>query len=147
MRVVLLRDVPKVGRKLDDVEVADGYANNYLFPRKLAVQATPAKLTELAGKREAERAARDAEYADLKEKLTAIDGAVITLTVKADEQGHLFKKVRGSDIAEVLKDEHGVALEPDAILLEEPLNELGEQAVPIEAAGMRVTVTVTLVRE
>ncbi len=147
MRVILLRDISKVGKKLDDIEVADGYANNFLFPRKLAVQATPAKIAEFSGRREAERAARDAEFADLKEKLSAIDGTVVTISAKADEQGHLFKKVRAADVSVVLKDEQGVSLEPDMVLLEEPITELGEQAVSIEAAGLRVTVTVTVVRE
>ncbi len=147
MKVILLKDVPKVGRKLTAVEVADGYAANFLFPKRLAEPATATKLAELAKRQESARAAEDARLEDLREKLAALAEDTVTLAVKADDKGHLFKKVRASDIVALLADEHGIVLDEEAVLLEEPINEVGEYEIPLEVAGAKTALTLTLVAE
>jgi ribosomal protein L9 len=69
------------------------------------------------------------------------------LTAKADDQGHLYKKIHTGDIAAILKDEHDISLHDEQILLDEPIHEVGDHEVPIEAAGEKVTVTVQVVAE
>ena len=71
----------------------------------------------------------------------------MTIEAKADDQGHLYKKIHANDIASVLKDEYDVDLHVEAILLETPIHELGDQEVTIDVAGEKATVTVQVVAE
>lgn len=147
MKVILLQQVPKVGRKFDVVNVADGYANNFLFPQKLAEMATPAREAELAKRREAVQAEEDARLSDLREKMAALGEHTLTITVKADEQGHLYKKLHSADIVSALNDEYDVALPEDAVTLEDPITMTGDHTVPVKAAGQTAEVTVQVVAE
>ena len=145
MQVILLQDVARVGRKYDVVDVSNGYANNLLFPRKLAELATPEKVAELSKRKEAARVAEDAKMEAMKEKLTALAEQTITFEVRADDQGHLFKKIRQESILELLSDEHGLEIPKESVLLDTPIHEVGEHQVDIEVAGQRTTLTVEVV--
>ena len=147
MKVILLQDVPKVGRKFEVVDVADGYANNMLFPQARAERATEAKVAELAKRREAAKAAEDARIEDLKEKLEHLGDVTLTITAKADAEGHLYKKLHADDIASALKDEHDIDLSKEAILLDDSIHEVGDHTVTIQAAGEQATVSVEVVAE
>jgi len=145
MQVILLQHVARVGRQYDVVDISDGYANNFLFPRKLAERATPEKVTALKKKRETARAAEDARMAEMHEKLTELADATIVMEVRADNQGHLFKKIRAADITALLKDEHGLEIPDEAVLLDAPLNELGDHEVSVNVAEEETRFTVELV--
>jgi large subunit ribosomal protein L9 len=145
MQVILLQDVARVGRKYDVVNVSNGYANNLLFPRKLAELASPEKIAELTKRKEAARVAEDARSEATKEKLASLAEQTITFEVKADDQGHLFKKIRQETIADLLKDEHGLDVSKESVLLEVPIHEVGEHQVDIEIFGVRTTLTVEVV--
>ena len=147
MQVILLKDVARVGRKYDVVDVSNGYANNFLFPRKFAELATKDKVASLEKQREVARAAEDAKHEEMREKLSELSTTTITIEVKADENGHLFKKVRAENIAEVLTDEHDLEIPKEAVLLDSPLHEVGEHRVDIELAGEKTTLTIELVAE
>ena len=147
MKVLLLKDVPKVGKKYDAVDVADGYATNFLLARRLAERATPERVAALEQSKLKHQAVTDAKRTDLKEKLHALKGTVLTLTTKADDQGHLFKKIRADDIAHALKIEKDIEIASESIVLESPLHEVGEHAVTVEDADVSVTFSVAIVRE
>jgi len=147
MQVILTQDVARVGRRFDVVNVSSGYAQNFLFPRKLAEVATEKKVAALTARKEAATAAHDAEVAELKEKVAALADESLVLEVKADEQGHLFKKIRAEDIVALLSDQHSVTLTKEAVLLDSPLHELGDHSVDVEVAGDRVTLTIQIVAE
>ena len=147
MQVILLKDVARVGRKFDVVNVSNGYANNFLFPRKFAELATKERVLGLEKLKEAARAAEDAKHEEVREKLTELREVTITIEVKADENGHLFKKVRSDDIAHVLKEEHDLDIPKEAVLLDSPLHEVGEHQVDVELAGEKTTLTIGLVAE
>jgi large subunit ribosomal protein L9 len=147
MQVILLKDVARVGRRYDVVNVSNGYANNFLFPRRLAELASKEKVAGLEKLKETARAAEDAKNAEMREKLTELAGVTVTIEVKADENGHLFKKIRAENIADVLSEEHGLAIPKEAVLLETPLHELGEHEVEIELAGERTKLIIGLVTE
>jgi large subunit ribosomal protein L9 len=147
MQVILLKDVARVGRRYDVVDVSNGYANNFLFPRRLAELASKEKVAGLEKLKEVARAAEDAKNAETREKLAELAGVTVTIEVKADENGHLFKKIRAENIAEVLSEEHGLAISKEAVLLETPLHELGEHEVEIELAGERTKLIIGLVTE
>jgi len=147
MKVILLQHVPKVGRKFDVVNVADGYANNFLFPQKLAEMSTPARETELVKRREAAQVEEDARMSDLREKLAGLSEQTLTITMKADEQGHLYKKLHSADILSALKDEYSVELPDDAVVLDEAITSTGDVTVTIHAAGTKTVCPVQVVAE
>lgn len=145
MQVILLQDVARVGRRYDVVQVSNGYANNLLFPRKLAELATPEKVADLAKRKEAARVAEDALAEAVREKLAALAEQTITFEVKADDQGHLFKKIRQESIMDLLHDEHGLDVPKESVLLDTPIHEVGEHRVDVELAGERTTLTIEVV--
>ncbi len=147
MQLILLQDVPKVGRKFDVVMVSSGYANNFLLPRKLAEVATPKKSADLAARKAAIQAADAARSADIEERLGKLDGETVVLTAKADDNGHLYKKVHADDIVAAILSTHSLLLSEETVLLDAPLHEVGDHPVSVEAAGKRVTVTVRVTAE
>ena len=147
MKVILTQDIPRVGRQYDVVEVANGYANNFLLPQNLAEPATDARVAELEKKREALQAEEAARLQALTEKLESLTDATVTIHTKCDDQGHLYKKLHAADISEALLNQLEIELPETAILLDSPLNETGEHEVAIEAADMKVTLTVVVAKE
>jgi large subunit ribosomal protein L9 len=130
MRVILIQEVPHLGRAGDQVDVARGYARNFLIPRKLAVEATSSNLRALeqikaqATQRE-ERLKQEAEtVAD------RVRGLTLTIARPAGEQDRLFGSVTSSDIAEALA-QLGIQLDRKKIALEGPIKALGTYAVPV----------------
>jgi large subunit ribosomal protein L9 len=98
MEVILLRDIPKVGKKYDVKKVSDGYGMNYLLRQGFAEVATPQKISALSAKKEMNKATDQLQGELLKKALKELDGQKIHLTTKANEQGHLFKgRYRTSD--------------------------------------------------
>lgn len=100
MKVVLLKDVAKVGRKDEIKEISDGYALNFLIPRGLAVQATAQKVAEVQKRRAAEGLAKEVHTGEIISILKKVNGTRVVMKAKANEQGHLFKALRKEDIAE-----------------------------------------------
>lgn len=119
MKVILLEDVNKVGKKDQVLEVKEGYARNYLFAKKLAIEATPANMKELKRQEEirANKAAQiKAEAEDLAGKLKEI---TVTITTKAGEGGKLFGAVTNKEIAERLEKDFGYKVDKRKIELAE----------------------------
>ena len=102
MKVVLLKDVRNIVKRDDIVNVSDGYARNFLFPQKLAAEATPGALKEISRKRAAQDA-REAEMrAEAQAKAELLKNKVITLAVKCGEKGRLYGSVTSAEVAEAL---------------------------------------------
>ena len=131
MKVILVKDVPKLGKAGQVIEVAPGYGRNYLIPRGLAIEATPASLKQLesqqaAAHRRAERAREEAQRTAAR-----IDGRAVTLRVHAGEQGRLFGSVTAQHVADAIARELGVAVDRRRVELEEPIRHLGAYTVPV----------------
>lgn len=125
MKVILLEDVNKVGKKDQVLEVKEGYARNYLFAKKLAIEATPANMKELKRQEEirANKAAQiKAEAEELAGKLKEI---TVTITTKAGEGGKLFGAVTNKEIAERLEKDFGYKVDKRKIELAENIKTLG----------------------
>jgi len=147
MRVILLKDISKIGQRNDVKEVADGFAMNYLIPRRLAEVATAKKIGVLA-KRRAEVSEKEAAQTKiLHESVKKISGKTISLSAKANEQGHLFKGLRERDIALAIEKESGVRLPLSALVLPEPLKEIGEHTLTVSAGGGETSVTILVKAE
>ncbi len=145
MKVLLVQDVPGLGKSGDVKEVAMGYARNYLFPRGLAVPATEGTVRSAQTQKQmkAEQAARRAQrLAALAEQ---IGQTTLTFRAKAGPTGRLYGSVTPADIAEALQRELGVSVNRRNILTD-PLRQLGEHQVPVRLDAARV-VSVRVVLE
>lgn len=145
MKVILVQDVPNLGRKGAAVEVAEGYARNYLVPRGLATIATPGALKSLQveQQRRAAQAQRAAERA--RADAAQLAGRTVTVHAKAGDAGRLFGAVTSKDVAEAILRQIGVAVDKRRIELPEPIKQLGSFAVEVRLhpeVTARVTVHV-----
>ena len=131
MKVILLKDVPKIGNKFDIKNVSNGYAQNYLIPNKLAEIATKATEARINLARSLQEEKRKETEAELLKKLKDIKDAVITIKGKANDKGVLFAGIRNTDLVSHIKKDLGLDLNTDYIVLEEPLKEVGEHSVQI----------------
>jgi large subunit ribosomal protein L9 len=130
MEVILLSDVEHVGLRGDVVSVARGYARNYLLPRRLAEEATPARVAELQ-KRDTLRARHEAKSADQAQEIAAaLSGAVLRFEVKAGPTGSLFGSVTPTDIADELWSTKKIRVDRRKIETD-PIKRIGRYDVPI----------------
>ena len=131
MKVVLLKDVKNMGKRDDIVNVSDGYARNFLFPQKLAAEATPGTLKEI----ERKRAAQDAREAELKAEAQAkaelLKNKTITLQVKCGEKGRLYGSVTAAEVAEALEKQHGIKADKRKIDIGDPIRETGVREISV----------------
>ena len=146
MKVILLADVKGQGKKQDIVNVSDGYARNFLFPKKLAVEATPGAAKEVERRQAAERARETERRLAAEKKAGSLRGKVIRVIAKCGAQGRLYGSVTGAEIAEALKSQHGVEIDKRKIDLAEPIRTVGETDVVVKlypeiSAKMIVRVT------
>ncbi len=132
MKVVLLEDVKGKGKKNDVINVADGYARNYLFPKNLAVEATPAKLREISLQKAAYERQKKQDMEDAKALAAKIEGIKVHVKTKVGEGGKLFGAISNKDIAESLAEQHGFNIDKKKIVLKEPIKNLGEHPVSIK---------------
>jgi large subunit ribosomal protein L9 len=132
MQVILRQDVEKVGLRGEVVDVARGYARNYLLPRKLAEVATPAKVAEV--QKRADRLARQeaSTFEQAKELSTTLEQTELRFDVKAGPTGSLFGSVTPSDIADRIWEQAKIRVDRRKIHLGEPIKRIGEYAVPVE---------------
>ena len=136
MRVIFLQDVPRVGKKYDIKEINDGYAMNFLLPRKLATPATEKAVAELELRKKEIVVEREVQEDLLMKNLEEIKNKVVHLKAKADEKGHLYSAIHSKTIVEAMKTEHRAEIDPEFIILEKPIKEIGEFEVPIQVKGL-----------
>jgi large subunit ribosomal protein L9 len=131
MKVLFLRAVENVAQPGEIKEVANGFARNYLFPKQLAVAATPAMLKQhqAAIDQEKKRLARESER--LQALAHQLAEASVTISARAGSEGRLYGSVTASDIAAALAAQHAVTIDRRDIILEEPLRRLGEYEVTV----------------
>ena len=131
MKVVLLKDVKNVGKRDDILTVSDGYARNFLFPQKLAAEATAGALKEIERKRAAQDAREAEMLAEAKNKAAALKDKVITLSVKCGDKGRLYGSVTNAEVAEALEKQHGVKVDKRKIDIGDPIRETGIREISV----------------
>ena len=132
MKVILTQDVKGVGKKDQILEVNDGYARNFLIPKKLGVQASPANLAVLKSKqdsRDFKRQEDKKEAEQIKEKLEKIR---LDIKVKSGENGKIFGGVTSKEISDVLKDKYSINIDKKKIELKETIKTVGITTVDIK---------------
>ena len=146
MKVVLLADVKGQGKKGQVINVSDGYANNFLFPRKLAVMADKQVLAEMKGKEDSKRYSAELEKKaaqDIAEKLKAV---TVSIKAQGGADGRTYGSVTAKDIAEALEKQHKIKVDRRKISLEFPIRAFGVYILDVklhtEVSG-KITVAVT----
>mgnify|MGYP001295615892 CR=1 FL=1 len=145
MKVVLLQDVKALGKKDDIVNVSDGYARNFLFPKKLAVEATAGKLSEIADKKSSLENKKRKELEQAKALAEKLNKVEIVIKTKAGVNGKLFGSITAKDIADLLKQKHKIEVDKKKIVLDDAIKSLGSYEVEIKVypevtAKVKVTV-------
>ncbi|MCT4542047.1 MAG: 50S ribosomal protein L9 [Vallitalea sp.] len=132
MKVILLEDVKKVGKKGDLINTSDGYARNFLFPKKLAVEATKASINDMKLKKQSEQRRHDEMVEQAKELAENIKGSSITIKVKAGDGGKIFGSVSTKEITKAVKEQLGFEIDKKKMELKEPIKSLGTHIIPIK---------------
>lgn len=130
MKVILIQDLKKLGNKGDIVEVKDGYARNYLIPQGIAREATPQIIKEVELKKKIEQEKQRRQIEKLKKLKDELSRLSLTVTVRTGEEEKLYGAVTNIDIAKALRNE-GYEIDKSAIMLEEPIKELGVYQIPV----------------
>ena len=126
MKVILTADVKGQGKKDQMVEVSDGYARNFLLPRKLAIPADNQAINEMKNKEAARQHKIETERAAARETAAALDKTVLTVKMGAGADGHLYGSVTSKEIAEKLEKEYGITVDKRKINLPEPIKAYGK---------------------
>ena len=132
MKVILLQDIANQGKQGEVVTVADGYARNYLYPRKLAVEAGGGALKNLQAKHALEERRTEKLRQDADRTAETLNEKTITLTVKAGENSRLYGRITAGDIAEAVEREFSIKLDKRKVGLLDPIKAVGEYDVPIK---------------
>ena len=143
MKVILLQDVKGKGKKGQMLEVSDGYARNYMLPRKIAVEATADAVNTMRmnDKAAAEKAAKErAEALEISKKLKAM---TLTVTAKGGGAGRLFGSVTNQEIADALKAQSGISLDKRKIVISDPIKSIGTYTVQYKL-GYEITAALTV---
>ena len=147
MQVIFLQDVPRVGKRHDIKEINDGYAMNFLLPRRLAEMATPKAITELEKKKKTIAIEREVQEDLLMKNLEEIKNKAVHIKAKADEKGHLFSGIHAKEIAQAMHTEHHVEISEEFIALEKPIKEVGEFDIPIAIKGKKSSFKLVVEKE
>lgn len=148
MKIILLKDVPKIGRKNEVKEVADGYATNFILPRKLGILATTANIVKVQNlKAEVEGEKKVLE--DLISKnIDTLGESLISIKAKANEKGHLFAGISKEDLAKEIEKVTRISIDPEWIQIEKPIREVGKHVLNITTStGKKGKIKVEIVGE
>ena len=132
MKVVLLKDVPGKGKKDEIVSVSDGYARNFLFPRKLAAEADAKILNDIKNKEAAKARRIELEKQAARETAEKLQSVLVKITIQSGADGKLYGSVGTKDIAEALASQHGVEIDKRKIVLDSPIKAYGTYTVDVK---------------
>lgn len=132
MKVILQTDVKGTGKKGQILEVADGFARNFLFPKKLAIEATTGNIQDVSHKKVVEQRRKEKEKEDALQLGEKINALLIEIKTKTGEGGRLFGSVTSKEIAEALKKQHGVEVDKRKLEIKEPIKTLGNFEVHVK---------------
>ena len=145
MKVILLKDVQGTGKKDQILEVSDGYARNYLLPRKIAREATAEAVNALTKSKGADKHREEVRRQEAEVKARELKGKVIQLEQRGGENGKLFGSVTTDLIANALKEQHGVEIDKRRLELEEPIKAAGQYFVTLKlVAGINTRMIVNV---
>ncbi|HBM45617.1 MAG: 50S ribosomal protein L9 [Parcubacteria group bacterium GW2011_GWF2_38_76] len=134
MKIILLKDVPKIGRRYEIKEVSDGYARNFLIKNKLGEIATDAVIKKAEDEKKKMNADKANREAKINEQITNISKEPIIVYSKANEEGHLFAGIKKEEILKLIKNK-GADIKPEELEMDKPIKETGSHEVTIKISG------------
>ena len=132
MEIVLLEDVKALGKKGQVVKVNDGYARNFILPKKLGVEATAKNLNDLKLQKANEAKIAAEQLAAAKELGEKLEKATVTLAIKAGEGGRAFGSVSSKEIGKAIQEQLGLEVDKKKIVLNDPIKSIGSFEVPVK---------------
>lgn len=144
MKIILLKDVAKLGRKYDTKTVSDGHAINLLIPQGLAIAATPDAIKRVENLKAAAEGERKVQEELLVKNIEGLKTATITIVGKANEKGHLFAGLHKEAIAAEIEKQTRLQVDPSFIQLEHPLKTIGEHVIEVSAGGKNAKLKVVV---
>jgi large subunit ribosomal protein L9 len=147
MKVILLKDIPKIGRKFDIKDVAEGHALNFLVPKGLAKIASPHAVAQINSEKERVKAEEKIQEELLLKNLDTIKVLKLVLKEKANEKGHLFAGITKEILASEILKATRLNLDTEFIKLDKPIKEVGEHKVTVEAMNKKAQFTVVVEAE
>ena len=147
MKVILIQNIPGLGKIGEIKDVAHGYGKNFLLPRKLALQATPQAVNQVKSQRRTLELSQERIETELAEVGQQLDGMVLTFKVKAGTQERLYGSITSSDIAKEIQNKGGPVIDKRKIEMEESLRHLGSFEVPVKLSKDVVPVINVIIEE
>ena len=132
MKVILLNDTKGVGKKDQIIEASDGYARNYLIPKKLVVEANNDNMNKLKAKQDSNKYKKDMERKEAEEIANKFKGIMLKVRVKAGENGKIFGGVTSKEIADGLKKDYNITIDKKKVMLNDTIKTLGTVVVDIK---------------
>ncbi|MBQ9032461.1 MAG: 50S ribosomal protein L9 [Parasporobacterium sp.] len=145
MKVILLEDVKSLGKKGEICDVSDGYARNFIIPKKKGVEATAANLNNLKLKQANDAKVAQENLENAQALAAQLENSTIVIRVRVGEGGKLFGAIASKEIAAAVKEQTGLDLDKKKIVLQDPIKTLGEQTIKVKlhkdvTAGLKVQV-------
>jgi len=145
MKIIILKDTKKVGRKYEIKDVADGYALNALIPNKIAIPATAGNLKMIEAKKALDMASSKNLQDNLSKAIEKLPGGSLKIQGKVNEKGHLFAGIHKEQIVEDFKKLTGFELPIDSLEIEKPIKEIGEHKIKISVGDKFVNLVLEIV--
>ena len=145
MKVILLQDIKGTGKKDQILEISDGYARNYLLPRKLAREATTEALNSIERAKSADKHREEVRRAEAEQQARDLKGKVVQLSVRGGENGKIYGSVTNDQIATALKEQMQVEIDKRKVEIEEPIKNAGQAFVTLKLmAGVSTRIIVNV---
>lgn len=147
MKVILLQDVAKIGKKYEEKNVADGYARNALSPQGKALIATKENKKKITTKKEGYEAKQKQKEELFSSALSGLEKEEVVINAKANDQGHLFAGISSNDVSVILKEKGVLDIEPQYIEVKKPIKELGSHNVILHVGDKSAEISLRIERE
>ncbi len=148
MKVILLKDVKGSGKAGDTLNVADGYARNFLLAKGLAIEATAKNINDLAGKKASAQHKLDVEKAENEKTASALEGKEVVVKAKAGQGGKLFGAVTGAMVADAIKSQYAQTVDKKKVVLGSDIKSFGDFSAVIKMSqGVSCSVKIKVVEE
>jgi large subunit ribosomal protein L9 len=144
MKVILLKDVSKIGKKYDIKNVADGFALNHLIPQGKAKVATDTEVKKIEALKKVEEGERRVQMDLIMKNVSEVDKKEIKISAKANDKGHLFAQLHVADIVKAIKDSVGADISEDMIVLSKPIKETGDHDIVIKIGDKKASINLVV---